>query len=104
MPMTGLVWLAAVAALGRMPVETDSTNILIVYSNDAQNATGRLAWALRDGAAAAGHGPAAPTRLRTLEVEYANYKRDVVDWGASAVVLGSGTYNGNADSKMIEFV
>merc|ERR1712070_1290310 len=38
-----------------------------------------------------------------MEVQQANYKRDVFEW-ADAVVLGSGVYNGNPSPSMLSFI
>eukprot|EP00658_Telonema_sp_P-2_P052038 TRINITY_DN4017_c0_g2_i1.p1 TRINITY_DN4017_c0_g2~~TRINITY_DN4017_c0_g2_i1.p1 ORF type:complete len:366 (+),score=42.36 TRINITY_DN4017_c0_g2_i1:51-1148(+) len=42
-------------------------------------------------------------RVRLLEVDQANYERDVVQW-ADGIALGSPVYNGNPSPRILEFV
>ena len=73
-----------------------STNVLVVYDNDQYNKTGELAASIADGAAGAG------ATVRLLDVQGANYDRDV-KW-ADAIILGSGVYNGNAAPALLAFL
>jgi len=41
--------------------------------------------------------------VRALEVNGANYKRDVFEF-ADAVIIGSGVYNGNAAPEILTFI
>ena len=83
-----------------LPVSVDAanaTNVLIVYADDSDGQIKQLADAVQDGAASVG------ATVKVMEVQSANYKRDVFEW-ADALVLGSGVYNGNPSPRILTFI
>lgn len=76
---------------------TSGPNVLVVYAADQNGQTKQVAQAVVEGAESKG------AFSRLLEVEAANYKRDVHEW-ADAVVVGSPVYNGNAMPAVFEFI
>jgi multimeric flavodoxin WrbA len=72
-------------------------NVLVVYADDQYEQIGHVADAVASGASSVS------ANVRCLQVQGANYKRDVLEW-ADAVILGSGVYNGNAYPTLLEFI
>jgi len=86
-----------------LPVSVDAagnagnaTKVLI-YADDSDGQIKQLADAVQDGAVSVG------ATVKVMEVQSANYKKDVFEW-ADALVLGSGVYNGNPSPRILSFI
>ena len=87
-------------SLSTLALSLSKPNVLVVYARDLFGQTKDLAAAIAEGAALV-----TPTNNIRVRVDTnATYAVDVKGWGADAVILGSGVYDGNAAPSMFEFI